>query len=112
MTRFRSHAFLIAATVALPCAARPDSAVEPKQNFLLIAVEDLRHALASYGASHIRASDIDSLASSGRNSRRHYTQELAGPAPVPPHATKVPAVPETRPDRTNGRRHGASACPR
>ncbi len=48
--------------------------MDTRPNILLIAVDDLRPELASFGASYIRSPNIDSLASTGRIFRNHYVQ--------------------------------------
>ena len=62
------------AAAALSCASLPETAVETRPNILLIAVDDLRPELASFGASYIQSPHIDRLASSGRAFGRHYVQ--------------------------------------
>lgn len=65
---------LLFVVAALSCATVPETAVDARPNILLIAVDDLRPELASFGASYIHSPHIDRLASSGRAFRRHYVQ--------------------------------------
>ena len=69
----RTLLFLVAAS-ALCCAGGPETAVETRPNILLVAVDDLRPELASFGASYIHSPHIDRLVSAGRAFRRHYVQ--------------------------------------
>ena len=62
------------AAAALSCATVPEAAVDTRPNILLIAVDDLRPELASFGASYIQSPNIDRLVSAGRAFRRHYVQ--------------------------------------
>ena len=62
------------AAVSISCSAGPEAAVDARPNILLIAVDDLRPELASFGASYIHSPNIDRLASSGRIFRSHYVQ--------------------------------------
>lgn len=62
------------AAAALSCTTLPETAVDTRPNILLIAVDDLRPELASFGASYIRSPNIDRLVSVGRAFRRHYVQ--------------------------------------
>ena len=62
------------AAAALSCATVPETAGDARPNILLIAVDDLRPELASFGASYIRSPNIDRLVSAGRAFRRHYVQ--------------------------------------
>ncbi len=64
---------LVAAT-ALSCSGVPDTATDTRPNILLIAVDDLRPELASFGASYIQSPNIDHLSSTGRSFRSHYVQ--------------------------------------
>ena len=64
--------FLAATLVA--CSTVPEPASDTRPNILLIAVDDLRPELASFGASYIHSPNIDRLASSGRIFRSHYVQ--------------------------------------
>ena len=62
------------AVTAFSCSAAPEAALDTRPNILLIAVDDLRPELASFGASYIRSPNIDRLSSSGRVFRSHYVQ--------------------------------------
>lgn len=62
------------AAAGLSCSAGPDAVSNARPNVLLIAVDDLRPELASFGASYIQSPRIDQLASKGRIFRRHYVQ--------------------------------------
>ena len=64
---------LFAAT-ALCCTGGPETAADTRPNILMIAVDDLRPELASFGASYIHSPHIDRLVSAGRAFRRHYVQ--------------------------------------
>ena len=70
----RMHDVRLAAALAvlgcLGCSPAPP--VPP--NILLVAVDDLRPELASFGASHVHSPNIDRLAAKGRSFRRHYVQ--------------------------------------
>ena len=65
---------LLFVAAALSCGTAPETAVDARPNILLIAVDDLRPELASFGASYIHSPNIDRLVSSGRGFRRHYVQ--------------------------------------
>ena len=65
---------LLFAAIALSCATAPETVADGRPNILLIAVDDLRPELASFGASYIHSPNIDRLVSSGRAFRRHYVQ--------------------------------------
>ena len=69
----RTLVSVLSATL-LACSTVPETASETPPNILLIAVDDLRPELASFGASYIRSPNIDRLASSGRIFRSHYVQ--------------------------------------
>ena len=62
------------AATLFACSTAPETASDTRPNILLIAVDDLRPELASFGASYIRSPNIDRLASSGRIFRSHYVQ--------------------------------------
>ncbi len=64
---------LFAAT-ALCCTGGPETAADTRPNILMIAVDDLRPELASFGASYVHSPHIDRLVSAGRAFRRHYVQ--------------------------------------
>ena len=64
----------IVATAAISCSTVPEAATDKGPNILLIAVDDLRPELASFGASYIRSPNIDRLSSKGRAFRSHYVQ--------------------------------------
>lgn len=64
----------IALAAGLACSTPPESGIDTRPNILLIAVDDLRPELASFGVSYIRSPNIDRLASSGRIFRSHYVQ--------------------------------------
>ncbi len=71
----RPHIAWITAALALSCSAGPErTAEERRPNILLIAVDDLRPELASFGVSYIHSPHIDRLAASGRSFRSHYVQ--------------------------------------
>lgn len=65
---------LVALSVGLSCSGPFDSSQDSRPNILLIAVDDLRPELASFGASYIRSPHIDRLVSQGRAFRSHYVQ--------------------------------------
>ena len=65
---------LLFVAAALSCGTAPETTVDVRPNILLIAVDDLRPELASFGASYIHSPNIDRLVSSGRAFRRHYVQ--------------------------------------
>lgn len=64
----------IVAVAGLACSTPPESGIDARPNILLIAVDDLRPELASFGVSYIRSPNIDRLASTGRIFRSHYVQ--------------------------------------
>ncbi len=64
----------LVAIAALSCSAAPEGGSDERPNILLIAVDDLRPELASFGSSYIRSPNIDRLASTGRAFRSHYVQ--------------------------------------
>lgn len=59
---------------AASCSPGPDTAANSRPNVLLIAVDDLRPELRSFGVPYIHSPNIDRLASMGRAFRRHYVQ--------------------------------------
>ncbi len=65
---------VLAAAVGLSCSPVPEASDRPRLNVLLIAVDDLRPELASFGADYIHSPNIDRLASAGRAFRQHYVQ--------------------------------------
>ena len=62
------------ALAAISCSPGGESAEEKRPNVLLIAVDDLRPELASFGVDYIHSPNIDRLASTGRVFRSHYVQ--------------------------------------
>ena len=64
----------LVAACGLSCSGAPEAGRRASPNILLIAVDDLRPELASFGASYIRSPNIDRLASMGRIFRSHYVQ--------------------------------------
>ena len=69
----RTPLLLVAAT-GLSCSQATEPPAEARPNVLLIAVDDLRPELASFGASYVLSPNIDRLASAGRAFRSHYVQ--------------------------------------
>ena len=65
---------LLVAATALCCTGGPQTPAETRPNILMIAVDDLRPELASFGSSYIHSPHIDRLVASGRAFRRHYVQ--------------------------------------
>ncbi len=66
---------LTVGALALSCSTGADNRpTDARPNILLIAVDDLRPELASFGVPYIRSPHIDRLAASGRSFRRHYVQ--------------------------------------
>ncbi len=70
------------------------TATSPKWNVLLVAVDDLRPELGSYGAAHVRSPNLDRLAREGIVFRRAYCQ----PAVCSPSRTSL--LTGARPDTT------------
>ncbi len=65
---------VFATALILSCFNSPQPSEERRPNILLIAVDDLRPELASFGVSYIHSPNIDRLAATGRAFRSHYVQ--------------------------------------
>lgn len=65
---------VLASAVSLACSPAADPEPPARPNVLLIAIDDLRPELASFGVPYIRSPNIDRLAGTGRVFRSHYVQ--------------------------------------